>query len=112
MSAKNTQKALNTNVVPQAHTMLAHGTHKKGSSEQLGLIQALKISVSIVVILATALAILSIQPSAQKFGGDTKIMASTISPELKKSRAAPPEQNSPLETISVDAMGNVVAPYQ
>ena len=109
MSAQKTVKLENTTLVQQAPSMLAHGIHHKGSSEKLGLIQALKISTACVLLLGLAFTALSSQSSSHPSEGTSKILASKVSPDSQKARETSYKQSKPLGSIFFDAMGNSVA---
>ena len=109
MSAQNTVKRENTTLVPQAPSMPAHGTYQKGSSKQLGLIQALKIAAAFVLFFGLAIVMLSSKPSAHPHVASTKGLASTVSSESQKAREASYKQSKPLGSIFTNPMGDVIA---
>jgi hypothetical protein len=109
ISAQNASNGQNTTLVQQATSMLAHGVHQKGSNEQLGLIQALKISGACVLLLGLAFTALGSHTEAHPSESTTKTVASTVSAESQKARDTSYKQSKPLGTIFADAMGSTIA---
>jgi hypothetical protein len=109
MSAQNTVKLENTTLVQQAPSMLVHGIHPKVSSEQLGLIQALKISAACVLLVGLVYTTLGSKSSSHPSEGTSKMLASKVSTDSQKARETSYKQSRPLGSIFFDAMGNSVA---